>query len=380
MTTESRLPKTPVRVQSIVRHTFIILVTLALLEGTVSFLLLCYEFLTTYPVAERLHTQYDADLGWVSKPNVHIPDMYGEGISLRTNSQGFRADADFGAAVPPGKSRIVCSGDSFTLGYGVGNNQAWCDLLALRDPRLETLNMGQGGYGLDQVYLWYKRDGLRFEHQIHLLAVISEDLDRMQSDTLLGYAKPVVDVQDGTLVVRNVPVPKRGYMLSRLHHVSRHARTLRTADLMGRALTTFGVTRPTKVEPVRNDKHERTRQVAEKILEDLDRLNSAKSSRLVVVYLPLLKELRSDHHRQWLNVLQAKSRALQIPFVNVLDVFRSLTYAQALDMFIPEGQIPYLGAAGHLSHRGNRFVAGIIYDALTADPNLSQTVSRMTAQ
>ena len=60
------------------------------------------------------------------------------------------------------------------------------------DPRLETLNMGQGGYGVDQAYLWYKRDAAKFEHQVHLLAFITDDFVRMQSDRFRGYGKPVI--------------------------------------------------------------------------------------------------------------------------------------------------------------------------------------------
>ena len=58
-------------------------------------------------VAERRHTQYDPDLGWVNEPNIDIPDMYGPGIYLRTNSQGFRNNHDISPAVPAGKARII---------------------------------------------------------------------------------------------------------------------------------------------------------------------------------------------------------------------------------------------------------------------------------
>ena len=64
----------------------------------------------------------------------------------------------------------ISSGDSFTLGYGVNNEETWPTAFSKLDERFETINMGQGGYGVDQSYLWYKRDGLEFDHQIHLFA------------------------------------------------------------------------------------------------------------------------------------------------------------------------------------------------------------------
>jgi hypothetical protein len=118
---------------------------LVVVEGFASYMLAVRDIMTAYPLAERRHTKYDPELGWVNEASVHIPDMYGPGIYLRTNSEGFRNNHDFDTAVPNGKYRIVCSGDSFTLGYGVDNDHTWCHRLTALDPRLETVNMGQGG-------------------------------------------------------------------------------------------------------------------------------------------------------------------------------------------------------------------------------------------
>jgi hypothetical protein len=367
------------RMQRAVRNTIIVLAALVAFEGVISYLLFCYSVITAHPVAERRHTQYDPELGWVHQPNVHVPDMYGPGLSLRTNSQGFRAAYDFDTAVAPGKLRIICSGDSFTLGYGVGTSQTWCDLLAARDARVETVNMGQGGYGLDQIYLWYRRDGIKLAHDLHLLAIVTEDVQRMQTDTFLGYSKPVLDLDGGALVVRNVPVPKHGYVLSRLLSVTRQARNLRTAALSARMAKMVGVN-PTMGGTGAGEHNPKTRTIVRKILEELHGINLEKSSRLAVVYLPLLSELESDATRHWPEVLEAEAHALGIPFVDVLEAFRSLTYGDAIDMFIPEGRVAYPGAAGHLSLRGNQFVAELIAQALATHPVLARTAAEATAQ
>jgi len=142
------------------------LVLLLALEGIAS---INYDFREAFvspPFAESLYTAYDHELGWVNLPNVYLPNMYGPGNYLRTNSQRFRNNADFTTSVPPGKTCIICSGDSFTLGYGVDNDHTWPQLLASRTPNIEAVNMGQGGYGADQAYLWYKRDGVALDHNI----------------------------------------------------------------------------------------------------------------------------------------------------------------------------------------------------------------------
>ena len=91
----------------IIGNILVICLILVVLEGVASYLLVFYEILMTHQVAERLHTRYDPQLGWANKPSVNMPDMYGPGISLKTNSQGFRADHDFDFSVSPvGSERV----------------------------------------------------------------------------------------------------------------------------------------------------------------------------------------------------------------------------------------------------------------------------------
>jgi hypothetical protein len=179
---------------------------LFIIEGVASYALFVRDVMTTTSLAERRRTKYDAELGWVNEPNVYIRDMYGPQVYLRTNAQRFRNNHDISTRVVDGKARVVCSGASFTLGYGVDNAHTWCELLSVLNPRLETVNMGQGGYGVDQTYLWYKCDAAKLEHQVQLLAFITDDFYRVLSDSFFGYGKPVLAIENDRLVVKNVPV------------------------------------------------------------------------------------------------------------------------------------------------------------------------------
>jgi hypothetical protein len=99
------------------------------------------------------------------------------------------------------------------LGFGVDDDHSWCKLLESLDQRLETVNMGQAGYGVDQAYLWYKRDAGTIRHHVHLFAPIVDDFRRMESGTFFGgYSKPFLE--EGSLVVKNVPVPARARTVS----------------------------------------------------------------------------------------------------------------------------------------------------------------------
>ena len=183
-------------------------------------MLIVIEGMAGYAIATRVampeppepglgYTKYDPDLGWASVANFQSPDMYGPQVGLRINGQGFRNDSDFAKAVPEGKIRVICSGDSFTFGEGVDNDDTWCQRLTSLDRRLETINMGQGGYDLDQAYLWYKRDGIALEHQVQVLAFVTDDFFRTEFDEFQGVPKPILVIDKGALVVNGVPVPRR---------------------------------------------------------------------------------------------------------------------------------------------------------------------------
>src|SRR5712692_3868789 len=190
---------------------------LALIEGASSLLLVAFELSRPVQVvAGRTHIDYDSLLGWANRPSLFDRDLYGPGVYLRTNAQGFRNDHPFPTAAPPGRIRLVCSGDSFTLGWGVDNDHTWCALLERKNPRLDTVNMGQSGYGADQAYLWYKRDGRPLQHDLQIFAVVLDDFVRMRS-SFFGYLKPVLVREGDTLRVANVPVPRWSY---RMPHVA----------------------------------------------------------------------------------------------------------------------------------------------------------------
>jgi len=200
------------RATTIVLVNIIILcIFLFLFEGFSSYFLTGQKILESNVISERIHTEYDEELGWVNLPNMHVNNMYGPGISLTTNYQRYRNLVDFDMKVPADKVRIICSGDSFTLGYGVDDDNNWCQLLSTISDILETVNMGQGGYGVDQAYLWYERNKTKLEHDVQIFAFITPDFHRMQSDTFFGFGKPYLAMQNEKLIQMNYPVPRRSY-------------------------------------------------------------------------------------------------------------------------------------------------------------------------
>jgi hypothetical protein len=332
------------------------------LEGLSSLALFVGNLLTFREpsFAERLYTRYDADLGWVSRPDVSIPDMYGPGIGLSTDARGFRGRAQ-GASDRVG---IICSGDSFTLGYGVADDQTWCYRLAA-DPRLETVNMGQGGYGIDQAYLWYARDGDSVPHTLHLFALITGDFHRMRATSFLGHGKPVLDLVEGRLVTRNVPVPEsRVTFWPMLERRLRSAtEKLRTTQLIDAIRKRHG-TSSKDVDYAHFD--QRTSEIAVKIFERLDAMNRQRGSKLIVVYLPTWEDYFWHESDPWRADVAAASKRAGFTLLDLVPEFRSLPLDEVKRLLIPEGS----PGARHYSVAGNQWVADRIHSFLDTLPAL----------
>jgi len=345
-------------------------VFLFLIEGFSSFVLLAGKaFGHQAPLARQRYTRYDPQLGWVSIPNTYVADMYGPGAHLRINSQGFRGDEEVSRLVPAGKIRVICSGDSFTLGYGVSDDRTWCHDLALIDRRLETVNMGQGGYGLDQAYLWYARDGVAFNQDVHIFAFIGSDLRRMASDRFEGYFKPTLAIQDGHLVTRNVPVPQIGSWGRWVQRLMAF-RDLQSVALMRRVLFRNALQADGAISPAILD-------VADRVFDQLAELNRKKKSQLVVAFLPTEGEYRQGMP-DYIAKLKKNVLGKGIMWIDLMDDFRRMPAEEAQRLFLTEGDIPrYKSAAGHYTNEGNDLVARLLYRRITEIPAVAAKLSSL---
>ena len=165
-----------------------------------------------HAVVEDPINAYDPLLGWKHIPGrvLAMADAFpGEGVVFEINEQGFRDTREFTKAVPPGMTRAVAVGDSFTFG-NVRTDETWPTHLERQHESLEVINMGASGYGVDQMYLWYREDGVAFEAERVICAFIEDDLLRaLRYSWPSGYGRPIFHIEDGELVLSNVPVPRK---------------------------------------------------------------------------------------------------------------------------------------------------------------------------
>ena len=280
-----------------------------------------------------------------------MSDLYGEHRHLTTNARGFRALEEYTKEVPEGRYRVVCAGDSFTLGYGVDDTETYPAWLQRLDPRLQTVNMGQGGYGVDQAYLWYARDGVEIDTDLLLFVFIAPDFERMLDARFNGeYSKPVLVAREGELVVENQPVPNDWTSARGRRRASAFLAQSSLGDLLTRVARRLhgGGARPEPGGPLPYE------EAAELMLRNLHRLCAERGQDLALVMIPLRDPSvgRSDEVAAWLGGLSAE---LDVPYLNLLDDFAVL----------PKSEVElYYQADGHLNALGNRLVAELLIDDL----------------
>jgi hypothetical protein len=342
-------------------NVILVAVLLCLIEGLLSYSIVGHAFFTQR-IAERQHTEYDEELGWINMPNVFIEDMYSREDYLTTNSQRYRNANDFSPEVPVGKVRIVCSGDSFTLGFGVDDENTWCQQLTNIDKQLETVNMGQGGYGVDQAYLWYKRDEAKFDHDVVLFAFIADDFPRMESDTFMGYGKPYLTVREGELSQENYPVPRRSYDASWLTVNLHMLQELKTISLLNEAVGRF---LPAKDAGFSTKDQRHTDEVVAKIFESMQRISLRKQRPLVLIYLPTLGDYTGTVSLRWAQLVQSQADQHGYLFINVAEEMRKLPLQSVEKLF---------RGGGHYTDEGNRYVAEVIYENLLETPEVSRAL------
>lgn len=122
--------------------------------------------------------------------------------------------------------RIASFGDSFTHASDVNNEETWQEYLGKDHPQLEVLNFGVPGYGTDQGYLRYLREGRHYHPHIVLIGFMPENIFRHVNvfrpfygrTTQIPFAKPRFILNQSKLTLLPNPIDK----LSRYQELLRH--------------------------------------------------------------------------------------------------------------------------------------------------------------
>lgn len=159
----------------------------------------------------------DPMLGWVLAPDLR---RNVDGLVVRTNSRGLRADREYAARPDPHVARIAAFGDELTQCTEATQDACWVARLEQVWQGTETLNFGVAGYGLDQSWLRYQRDGRALAPCGVLIGHAVGALDRVTNrfgatvapDTGIALAKPRFLLNGERLAL--LPLPGEDMVLS----------------------------------------------------------------------------------------------------------------------------------------------------------------------
>jgi len=142
------------------------------------------------------------------------PDSEGHDGTYKSSIEGLRSEYRGESLASRSATQLVALfGDSFTFGEDVPFQETWANYLQQRvSSGVQIINFGVPGYGVDQAYLRYKRDGAKWPVSVAVLAFIQADLYRNVSaymflhfDWQMPFSKPIFSIDGSDLRLATKP-------------------------------------------------------------------------------------------------------------------------------------------------------------------------------
>lgn len=320
---------------------------------------------------------YDGDLGWTNRPGSCTRDRL-----YCANSAGLRTDREFTKQIPAGVFRVSIFGDSFIHGHDVPLQGSLApqleQALATRGIAAQALNFGVGGFGIDQAYLRYSREGAKFDTDMIVEGLQFENVARhlmifrliAYPQSKIPFSKPRFHFQGPSLLVANKPTipPERiPYVLAHFDRSPlrkfeffytdkyrrywwRHSKLLSLIAESHRKDESVDIMRPG------GEGIQLTRAILDRFKNDVGLTRKP----FLLVYLPLKENLAAQLRGErdpWGPYVDMFSKDFRIvdPTPRLLEVAR----VKGVDAVAP----------GHYSVEGNKAVAETLADAIAKLPS-----------
>lgn len=292
---------------------------------------------------------YDAQLGW--RPNAGVSGTLLDKV-FSVSALGTR---NHNLDAPPARGpTILALGDSFTEGFGVGNDETWpADLERLTGRRV--LNAGVRGYGLDQMVLRAEEMVPKVKPQTMVLAFIADDIIRTALSVRDSMGKPYFIPVGERLELHNVPVrtTTQAPWLAHVRDILGYSRLLDfVMKRLGALELWYGNYVRTGADPA---------MVSCLLMERFGALSRSQHVEALVVALPQLTGWSDPasgayEHKAASDLLSCAARA----GLRTLDTF------DAFEKEVPRRDEASLYTNYHLNVRGNELAARLIATALAA--------------
>ncbi len=299
---------------------------------------------------EAYHCEYDEELGWVHIPGRSIADFYGPRRNMTINGDGFRGLVDYFGQKPAGKYRVVCLGDSMTMGYGVDDKETYAAQLEALNPQLQVVNMGMGDYSVTQCGIWYRRVHEQLDSDLLIFAFITSDIMRNVDEN-----HPTCQIVDGRVEVSNRPVPRRfqtnEVMVDKSRRLSRFL--VENSDIARTISSLNPRTEEEQAPPAE------PMTLTHAMIVELAQLTKSSGKRIAIVLLPHASEVpfhyaynlaRRRIFWQISEMIAQTAQEQDVPYLNLLPAFASHSPQEIESFFLRE-------IYAHYSPRGNELIA-----------------------
>src|SRR5262245_5132671 len=144
--------------------------------------------------------RFDHELGWAPLENITYAE---KGFLVHQNQFGLRAPDDIQLKKPSGRKRVLVLGDSYAWGY-LATQEELFTARQVYGTDDELINGGVSGYGTDQEYLFYLREGQKFDvDEVVLAFTLYNDVTNNLKSKQYSYLKPYFTLNAGQLVLHN---------------------------------------------------------------------------------------------------------------------------------------------------------------------------------
>lgn len=261
------------------------------------------------------------------------------------------------------EKKVITIGDSFTYGSEVGDKESYSyylDEILSVESKATVLNMGVGGYGIDQAILKYLKYGRVYKPDMLILGVHTPNYERA-SLSFFSYYKPYYEIinDEVVLIERTIPPPEQGIL-----QLQDEVDFLYLTPVIRKALIRLYWRLSSRDEA--NDYYKEMNTIVETMLENLLKRLDVDGTKLLIVNIPLGDHFYSDDKFE-----AAKQNPM---YRNLLDIYKKLNihhidllsklpenYSSDTvfnDIYIPRTQV----SRGHFSPVGNKIVARLIKD------------------
>ncbi|MDJ0868345.1 MAG: hypothetical protein QNK03_19725 [Myxococcota bacterium] len=291
---------------------------------------------------------YDERLGYVPEPGARgWSNVWGTKVTI--DPDGLRSNG----SAPPEGVPLLAIGDSLTFGDEVDDDETWPAHLERLVGR-PVVNGGVFGYGLDQMVLRAEQLIGSVPADLMIVSMIGDSAVRCEFSYRYAW-KPYFELDDGSLRLRNVPVPPPDTPWGEMPAFEQLLRKSHLADFVGSRVAPDRWLIPESIRV-----HRQGPAIARLLVERLVELTRAHDVQLVLVlqWFP-----RADNRP--VGPALRRAQELGIPVL----ALRPHLLSQLPPG--PGGQRDFRrffhvieGAAGHMSARGNEEVAIWIAGAL----------------